>query len=281
MQDETPPLGMPSLPVRPWQASPHGEHKPFLLRELWTVVSSHGLAVDHQRKVVKRTLRGGVMGRGGQTFTICGDFGLACGIYVVPDTALSWAKETMVEMVERHQAAGVAVPGTLYMDCACCNGKPCAMRPATPTSSHGAATPVPVSPPRVDIGMGVAALWRHWHGCCSTVATLAWGLQHCVDIGTGVAALCRHWHGGCSTVVVPVFCEAGCHAPDTEDPCRKKLLTDLSKAIFVQHTGDCDKLTAARQAADLQGPPTRTERVKFIRQVVNEPTTEQSGCWQC
>ena len=59
------------------------------------MVSDHSLAVDHQRKVVKRTLGGGVVGSGGQTqtFTICGDFGLVLGVYVVSDTGLSWAKK--------------------------------------------------------------------------------------------------------------------------------------------------------------------------------------------
>ena len=58
------------------------------MRELCAILSDHSLAVDHQRKVVKRTLGGDVVGHGRQTFTICGDFGLICGVYVVPDTAL-------------------------------------------------------------------------------------------------------------------------------------------------------------------------------------------------
>ena len=67
------------------------------MRELRTIVSSHRLAVDHQRKVVKCTIGGDVVGHGGQTFTICGDFGLICGVYVVPDTALSWVEKAMTE----------------------------------------------------------------------------------------------------------------------------------------------------------------------------------------
>ena len=47
------------------------------------------------------------MGRGGQTFTICGDFGLICGVYVVPDTALSWVKKAMAEVIDRHESAGM------------------------------------------------------------------------------------------------------------------------------------------------------------------------------
>ena len=97
------------------------ENKLHIMRELRSVVSSHGLAVDHQSKVVKRTRGGSVISSGGQTFTICGDFGVVCGVYVVPDTALSWAKDTMSEVIDRHKSIGVAVPQSLYMDCGCCN----------------------------------------------------------------------------------------------------------------------------------------------------------------
>ena len=97
------------------------ENKPHIMRELRSVVSSHGLAVDHQSKVVKRTRGGSVISSGGQTFTICGDFGVVCGVYVVPDTALSWAKDAMSEVIDRHKSIGVAVPQSLYMDCGCCN----------------------------------------------------------------------------------------------------------------------------------------------------------------
>lgn len=130
------------------------EHKPYIMRELRMMMSSHGLAVDHQRKVVKRTLGEGVVGRRGQTFTICGDYGIVLGVYVVPDTALAWGKEAMEEVMERHRATGVDVPHLLYMDCACCNGKPGFRRLHTtaalgskPSSSEG-------------IGTSVAALWR-------------------------------------------------------------------------------------------------------------------------
>ena len=68
--------------------------------ELCAILSDHSLAVDHQQKVVKRTLGGDVVGHGGQTFTICGDFGLICGVFVVPDTALSWAKKAMSEVID-------------------------------------------------------------------------------------------------------------------------------------------------------------------------------------
>ena len=56
------------------------------MRELRAIVSNHSLEVDHQQKVVKRTLGCDVVGSGGQT---CGDFGVICGVYVVPDTALT------------------------------------------------------------------------------------------------------------------------------------------------------------------------------------------------
>ena len=58
------------------------------MRELHTIVSSHSFAVNYQCKVAECTLGGEVVDRGGQTFTICGDFGLVCGAYVVPNTAL-------------------------------------------------------------------------------------------------------------------------------------------------------------------------------------------------
>ena len=78
---------LPAMFVRDyWENKSHG------MRELLTIVNDHSLAVDHQRKVVKSTLGGDILGHGGQTFTICGDFGLICGVYVVPDTALSWVK---------------------------------------------------------------------------------------------------------------------------------------------------------------------------------------------
>ena len=81
------------------------------MRELLAIVRNHSLAVDHQRKVVKRTLGGDVVGHGGQTFTICGDFGLNCGVYVVPDTALTWGKKAMSEVIERHESVGWRCPG--------------------------------------------------------------------------------------------------------------------------------------------------------------------------
>ena len=58
---------------------------------------------------------------------------------------------------------------------------------------------------------------------------------------------------------------------NAEHPRRKKFLVDLSQAIFSQHSGDRQQLIEARKAAQLEGPPTRTERVKFIRRVVGEP----------
>ena len=52
---------------------------------------------------------------------------------------------------------------------------------------------------------------------------------------------------------------------NAEHPHRKKFLVDLSHAIFVQHEGDRKELLKAREATRLEGPPTRAERVKFIR----------------
>ena len=58
---------------------------------------------------------------------------------------------------------------------------------------------------------------------------------------------------------------------NAEHPRRKKFLIDLSHAIFMQHEGDRQKLLNAKEAAELEGPPTRAERVKFIRRVVGDP----------
>ena len=69
------------------------ENKPHIMRELRTIVSNHSLAVDYQHKVVEEsTLGGDIVGHKGQTFTMCGNFGLIYGVYVLPDTALSWVK---------------------------------------------------------------------------------------------------------------------------------------------------------------------------------------------
>ena len=88
------------------------------------------------------------MGHGGQTFTICGDFGVICGMYIVPETALSWAKKAMSEVIGRHKSAGVEVPRFLYMDCGCCNGK---------MDSQSTSSDVSTSD---DAGISVSALWR-------------------------------------------------------------------------------------------------------------------------
>ena len=201
------------------------ENKSHIMRELRAVLSNHSLTVDHQRKIVKRTLGGDVVGRGGQTFTICGDFGLICGVYVVPDTTLSWAKKAMSEIIERHESAGVEVPQSLYMDCGCCSG-----RVSAPQSTLN------------DTGTSVAALWR-------SIFSIKLDAMHLMlRIGREMNA---------------------------EHPRRSKFLIDLSHVIFVQHQGDRQQLMKAREAAGLEGPPTRSERVKFIRRVVGEPE-----CWR-
>ena len=197
------------------------ENKAHIMRELRAVLSNHTLAVDHQRKVVKRTLGGDVVGHGGQTFTICGDFGLICGVYVVPDTSLSWTKKAMSEVIDRHESVGVQVPRSLYMDCGCCSGKPGYTRS---TSS--------------DTGTSIAAMWR------STFSVKLDAMHLMLRIGREMNA---------------------------EHPRRKKFLIDLSHAIFVQHKVDRQQLMCAREAAGFDGPPTRSERVKFLRRVVGEP----------
>ena len=193
------------------------------MRELRTILSSHSLAVDHQRKVIKRTLGGGVVGHGGQTFTICGDFGLVCGVYAVPDSALSWGKQAMSEVVERHKSVGAEVPQSLYMDCACCNGKPGFHQLQSASQDPGTST---------------AALWR------SMFSVKLDAMHMMLRIGRDVNA---------------------------EHPRRKKFLVDLSQAIFIQHEGDRLSLMEAKKAARQEGPPTRTERVKFVRRVVGDP----------
>lgn len=121
--DAFPPFPVHYVPSRPHLTAmfvrDYCENKSHTMRELCTIVSNHSLAVNHQRKVVKCTLGGDVVGSGGQTFTICGDFGVICAVYVVPDTALSWVKKATDEVVDRHQSAGVEVPQSLYIDCGC------------------------------------------------------------------------------------------------------------------------------------------------------------------
>ena len=202
------------------------ENKSHILREIRSYVSNHSLAVDHQRKVVKRTLSGDVVGHGGQTFTICGDFGVICGVYVMPDTALSWAKKAMCEVISRHKSAGVEVPRFLYVDCGCCNGKVGSQSTSSDVSTSDGAE------------MSVSALWR------STFTVKLDAMNMMLRIGREMNA---------------------------EHPRRKKFLIDLSQAIFIQHEGDRKQLVEARAAAGLDGPPTRTERVKFIRRIVGEP----------
>ena len=123
LQDAFPPFPSHYVPCRPHLTTmfvkDYWENKPHIMCELR---ASHTLAVHHQRKVVEHTLGGEVVGSGGQTFTICGDFGLVCGVYVIPNTALSWARDAMSEVIDRHKSIGVAVPPSLNMDCGCCSG---------------------------------------------------------------------------------------------------------------------------------------------------------------
>ena len=59
---------------------------------------------------------------------------------------------------------------------------------------------------------------------------------------------------------------------NAKHPRRKKFLIDLSHTIFVQKEGDRKELM---EAARLEGPPTRAERVKFVRRVVGEPVAKR------
>ena len=89
-------------------------NKSHITRELCTIVRNHSLAVDHQRKVVKHTFGGDIVNHGGKTFTVCGDFGLICEVYVVPVTALSWVKKAMSEVIDQRESTGVEVSRSLY-----------------------------------------------------------------------------------------------------------------------------------------------------------------------
>ena len=220
-RDAFPPFPSHYVPCRLRCLSGTTGRTSHIMRELRAIVSNRSLAVDNQRKIVTRTLGGDVVGHGGQTFTICGDFGLVCGVYVVPDTALSWVKKAMSEVIKRHESAGVEVPQFLYMDCGCCSGKA-----GSPQSTLN------------DTSTSVAALWR------SIFSVKLDAMLLMLRIGREM---------------------------NTEHPCCKKFLIDLSHAIFVQYEGDRQQLMKAREAAGLEGPPTRAERVKFIRRVVGEP----------
>ena len=190
-------------------------------------VSSHSLAVDHQRKVVKRILPCDVVVSGGQTFTICGDFGVVLGVYVVPDTSLSWTKNAMEEVVECRKSLGIAVPQSLYMDNGCCNG-----------------------------------ILRESSSQCSS--------------NSGTSTLSQ-WHSQFSIKLdaMHLMLRIG-REKNAEHPRRKKFLLDLSQAIFSQHNEDQELLMDARSAAGLEGQPTRTERVKYVRRVVGSPESVAS-----
>ena len=94
-------------------------------------------------------------------------------------------------------------------------------------------------------------------GCPQTTST---------DTGTSVAALWRSTFSVKLDAMHLMLCIG--REMNAEHPRRKKFLVDLSHAIFVQHEGDRKELL---KAARLEGPPTRAERVKFIRRVVGEP----------
>ena len=98
------------------------QNKNHIMWELRATVINHALAIDHQRKVVKRTLGGGVVGRDRQTFNVCGDYGLVFGVYVVLGTSLLWAQNAMDEVTDCHRSIGLDVPRSLYTDCGCYSG---------------------------------------------------------------------------------------------------------------------------------------------------------------
>ena len=87
-----------------------------------------------------------------------------------------------------------------------------------------------------------------------------------VDSGTSVAALWRSIFDVKLDAMHLMLCIGRESTPGA-----KRFLVDLSQAIFSQHLGNRQQLIEARKAARLEGPPTRTERVNFIRRVVGEP----------
>ncbi|KAF4730048.1 hypothetical protein FOZ62_023899, partial [Perkinsus olseni] len=92
-----------------------------LRREQAALVSATAIAIDNQRKVVKRTKVDVTKGEAGtQSLTAVGDGGLILGYYVVPDVGRISMKLAMEELVERHGPDG---PKLLYVDTGCCNGK--------------------------------------------------------------------------------------------------------------------------------------------------------------
>jgi hypothetical protein len=69
-RDAFPPFPAHYVPCRPHLTMmfvrDYWDNKDHILRDLRTYISSYSLAVDHQRKVVKRIIGGEVVGQGGQ-----------------------------------------------------------------------------------------------------------------------------------------------------------------------------------------------------------------------
>ncbi|KAL7535467.1 hypothetical protein ACHAXR_010412 [Thalassiosira sp. AJA248-18] len=106
----------------------YANHRESLNREMASLKSVHGLACDHQYKVVRK-----VKGKKAtQSFSIVGDGGIVLGYYAVPDTSQKWVKDAFMEVVCRHGAQldeeckRVIVQGELppiiYVDTNCCGG---------------------------------------------------------------------------------------------------------------------------------------------------------------
>ena len=79
----------------------HWKHKPHLMHELRTIGSKVGMTWQWiTSETVKGMIGDGVVSSGVQTFNICCDMGVVCGVNLVPDTSLSWAKDAMAEVVQ-------------------------------------------------------------------------------------------------------------------------------------------------------------------------------------
>ncbi|KAF4721887.1 hypothetical protein FOZ63_003448, partial [Perkinsus olseni] len=93
------------------------QQKPYLLRELATVVSSSSIAIDYQRKISKRVTESRVLG---QAMTCVGEHSMILTTVIVPTTRCEYLKDALLEVYERHVRAGGERPPVLYTDVGCC-----------------------------------------------------------------------------------------------------------------------------------------------------------------
>ncbi|KAF4649112.1 hypothetical protein FOL47_002421, partial [Perkinsus chesapeaki] len=92
-----------------------------LRRELKQVTSQMSLSCDHQRGVIKKTRSKEILGQGGQTLTVAGDFNLCLSVVAVPSTSDEWLEDLFSELKHRHNNR---LPPRIYLDKDCCGGIP-------------------------------------------------------------------------------------------------------------------------------------------------------------